>query len=304
MKHVHLTQRLAIAVLLLATQSLALPLLASAANDVQVTDTSEFQLLTADTSVATTITVSSGGQATFFDVPTNYIDITLDSSSALTFNVSTPNRFFKITKQSGSNNFTVSPSCPTNSVTLKGTGAQVVVRLQIVTTNSCPKPGGGGGGSYHPTLTPSPTASPFPTPTGQLTPTPIPTAGPLPTPVPSRTPAPTQIKYTSPVIVTVFARDLSQGMSGRDVTAVQQVLAADKAVYPEGLVNGYFGAATTRAVKRLQAKYGFPQTGVVDRQTRIKLAAIAKTIRIPVTVSTAKGPSKVKPSGFIRIRLQ
>lgn len=276
-----------------------MPLGALAVNDVQSTGDTDFQLNTADTSVLTTITVSSGGQATFFDVPTNYIDITLDNSSDLTFNVATPNRFFKITKQSGSNSFTVSPSCPTNSVTLKGTGAQVVLRLQVFTTNTCPHGGGGGGGGgYTPTPTPFPTASPF------ATPTPAPIAGPTPTPLPGQ-PSCANPSYFTPVILTVFARNLTQGVSGKDVTAVQQVLAADRSVYPEGLVNGSFGAATAGAVKRFQAKYGLPQTGVVDRQTRIQLAAIAKTIRIPICLQIAKGPPpKIRVGSFLRIRLQ
>ncbi len=127
-----------------------------AVNDVQVTDNTDFQTNTSDTAVLTTITAAAGGQVTNFDVESNFIDITLDNSSSVTFTVSTANRFFKITKQSGSNNYTVTPTCPTTSATLAGTGAQVILRLELTSTDTCsttstttpPVNNGGGGVTY------------------------------------------------------------------------------------------------------------------------------------------------------------
>ncbi len=56
-------------------------------------------------------------------------------------------------------------------------------------------------------------------------------------------------------------RSLALGMEGADVTALQQFLARDPAIYPEGKVTGYFGALTEAAVKRFQAKNGIVSSG-------------------------------------------
>jgi len=118
-----------------------------AVNDVQVTGNSNFELNTFDTSVLTTIVASSGGQVTNFDVQSNYIDITLDNSSTVTFTTTVGGQYLKIIHQSGSSNYTVTPSCPTTTVTLIGTGATAILRLEVLTTNTCGGGGGGGGGT-------------------------------------------------------------------------------------------------------------------------------------------------------------
>jgi hypothetical protein len=46
------------------------------------------------------------------------------------------------------------------------------------------------------------------------------------------------------------------------VSALQKALAADPSIYPEGLVTGYFGPATTRAVARLTSRCAPPASGV------------------------------------------
>ena len=66
-------------------------------------------------------------------------------------------------------------------------------------------------------------------------------------------------------------RSLSQGMSGTDVSSLQQFLARDVAVYPQGIVSGYYGALTTAAVSKFQAKNGI---AVVGRVGPVTLAAI------------------------------
>jgi N-acetyl-anhydromuramyl-L-alanine amidase AmpD len=129
---------------------------ALAINDVQISDNTNFELNTYDTATLTTIVASSGGQVTYFDVEPNYVDITLDNLSTVIFTTTAGGQYLKIIKQSGSDNYTVSPSCPTTTVTLTGTGAVVVLRLEVLTTDSCSTPappsGGGGGGG---TVTPS-----------------------------------------------------------------------------------------------------------------------------------------------------
>lgn len=75
------------------------------------------------------------------------------------------------------------------------------------------------------------------------------------------TPTPTPTPTGSGSVGTAFARNLSRGMSGDDVTALQTYLAADPAFYPEGMVTGYYGPATQRAVGRFQEKYGIAAPG-------------------------------------------
>jgi len=141
-------------IILIASLAL-LPFFALAINDVQISDNTNLELNTFDTAVVTTIVASSGGQITNFDVQSNYIDVTFDNLSSVTLTTTVGGQFLKITKQSGSDDYTVSPSCPTTSATLTGTGATVVLRLEVLTTDTCPvvsptppvtPPSGGGGG--------------------------------------------------------------------------------------------------------------------------------------------------------------
>lgn len=77
----------------------------------------------------------------------------------------------------------------------------------------------------------------------------------------------------------VFTKHLSFGARGNEVTMLQQFLAKDPALYPEGLVTGYFGTLTKKAVQRFQIKYGIAKTGQagfgqVGPLTRAKLNAL------------------------------
>jgi peptidoglycan hydrolase-like protein with peptidoglycan-binding domain len=60
---------------------------------------------------------------------------------------------------------------------------------------------------------------------------------------------------------------ISLGSRSDEVKSIQEVLKTDKSIYPEGLVTGYFGQATKKAVARVQAKCGLSQTGIVDDDT-------------------------------------
>lgn len=62
-------------------------------------------------------------------------------------------------------------------------------------------------------------------------------------------------------------RQLERGMSGEEVEELQEILATDSEIYPEGLTTGYFGPLTEAAVKRFQAKAGIAQVGRVGPQT-------------------------------------
>lgn len=76
-----------------------------------------------------------------------------------------------------------------------------------------------------------------------------------------------------------FIQRLAKGARGEDVKILQRILASDKEIYPEGIVTGYFGELTEKAVQRFQKKYsiasvGSPSTtgfGSVGVKTRAKL---------------------------------
>ncbi|MBI3588952.1 MAG: peptidoglycan-binding protein [Candidatus Liptonbacteria bacterium] len=61
------------------------------------------------------------------------------------------------------------------------------------------------------------------------------------------------------------------GYKGDDVKIVQQYLATDKQIYPEGLVTGYYGNLTKKALGKFQEKHGLNQTGEFDEDTKNKL---------------------------------
>lgn len=67
---------------------------------------------------------------------------------------------------------------------------------------------------------------------------------------------------------------LIEGMQNEQVTALQKILARYPDVYPEGLVTGYFGPATERAVMRFQKNNGLEQVGYVGPKTRVLLNSL------------------------------
>lgn len=101
----------------------------------------------------------------------------------------------------------------------------------------------------------------------------------------------------------LISRNLKKGMSGTDVTRLQQFLALDPSIYPEMQVTGFYGALTEAAVKKFQCKYnivcdGAPETtgyGVVGPRTAALMA-----LQCPggsVSTPSASAPA----SGFIRV---
>ncbi len=58
-----------------------------------------------------------------------------------------------------------------------------------------------------------------------------------------------------------FSRALARGDRGEDVRRLQEILARDPALYPEGIVSGFFGALTERAVQRFQMRHGIVSSG-------------------------------------------
>jgi len=68
-----------------------------------------------------------------------------------------------------------------------------------------------------------------------------------------------------------LTRRLWRGMTGEDVEMLQEILATDPDIYPEGLITGYFGPLTERAVKKFQQKMGVEQVGLVGPKTLSKI---------------------------------
>lgn len=100
--------------------------------------------------------------------------------------------------------------------------------------------------------------------------------------------APTQSSSCS-----VFLRTLRPGSSGEDVTRLQQYLASDSALYPEGQITGYYGGLTVGAVRRFQVLHGIvsdgtPETtgfGLVGTKTRAVLNTLLCSPEITTTTT-------------------
>ncbi len=64
-----------------------------------------------------------------------------------------------------------------------------------------------------------------------------------------------------PIQTPIFSRSLYLGLQGDDIRKLQEFLAEDKSIYPEGLVTGYYGILTQKAVQRFQCKYNIVCSG-------------------------------------------
>ena len=65
--------------------------------------------------------------------------------------------------------------------------------------------------------------------------------------------------------------DLKEGATDSDVAKIQEILATDPTIYPEGKKTGYFGPLTKEAVKRFQMRHELEITGMIDADTRALL---------------------------------
>lgn len=95
---------------------------------------------------------------------------------------------------------------------------------------------------------------------------------------------------------------LAFGSQGDQVKILQTLLAADAAIYPEGLITGFFGRLTGEAVKRFQKKHGIEIAGIVGPRTLKKINELFKEDRIVLTTSTSTGetlPCVVVPPGHL-----
>lgn len=102
-----------------------------------------------------------------------------------------------------------------------------------------------------------------------------------------------------------FKNDLVFGSEGEEVKKLQECLAKDREVYPDGQISGYFGQKTKEAVMKFQEKYkeeiliplGLKSpTGEVKAKTREKLNQICfPTIeeKVPLKISLVTGEEEI-----------
>lgn len=108
-----------------------------------------------------------------------------------------------------------------------------------------------------------------------------------------------EVKATTKEITTTLKliRNLKKGMSGEDVKLLQEVLATDPEIYPEGLITGYFGQLTEKAVKKFQKIAGIEQVGLVGPKTLAKINELlqegaGKSGKVPPGLLIAPGIRK------------
>lgn len=94
-----------------------------------------------------------------------------------------------------------------------------------------------------------------------------------------------------------ITKQMRLGMSGEEVKILQEILATDPNIYPEGLVTGYYGKLTEQAVKRLQKTLCLDQVGNVGPQTLAKINELitegaGKSGKIPPGLLIAPGIQK------------
>lgn len=81
-----------------------------------------------------------------------------------------------------------------------------------------------------------------------------------------------------------------------EVSKLQQFLSKDSAVYPEGLVTGYFGSLTEAAVKRWQTKNGIQPVGSAGPVTREAIKRTTATTAPALTPTVTIAPASTTTS--------
>lgn len=155
--------------------------------------------------------------------------------------------------------------------------------------------GGGGGGSYIPPVTT--TATTTATATTTVAATTVITAQ---APMVAVTTTAQNIVPVLAQVKQVITRALKFGMVDKEISTLQEFLAKDKAIYPEGIVSGRFGALTRKAVQAFQEKYGIANYGDagygdVGPKTRAKINMLmVGTGEEIASVAPAKGVLSVE----------
>ncbi len=94
-----------------------------------------------------------------------------------------------------------------------------------------------------------------------------------------------------------LTRSLHIGMSGADVKTVQQFLAQDTSLYPQGKVTGYFGFLTKSAVSNFQTRNGLGADGYIGQNTRpVMNAQIAQGMNVTTNSAPTISNHNVTPT--------
>lgn len=88
-----------------------------------------------------------------------------------------------------------------------------------------------------------------------------------------------------------IARQLGMGDRGPDVKRLQELLATNSEIYPEGLTTGYFGPLTSQAVTRLQERIGLNADGEVGSTTLSEINTL---------LTESVGQSGMIPPGLLK----
>jgi len=111
-----------------------------------------------------------------------------------------------------------------------------------------------------------------------------------------------------------FKNDLKLSSKGEEVRKLQECLAKDPEIYPEGEITGFFGNSTKKAVINFQEKYkeeilepwGFKEgTGIVSKTTRQKLNEICfpgvkETLSLKFSLATADQPILIEIAEILK----
>lgn len=88
-----------------------------------------------------------------------------------------------------------------------------------------------------------------------------------------------------------LTKDLYKGLSDDEVKKLQGFLKQYAEVYPEGLVTGYYGPLTEKAVKKFQEQHDIPVTGLVGPATREKIKELSSEKKVIVCHSPPENPA-------------
>lgn len=253
-----------------------IPVALAAFNDVQIPSGGTIVLTVAGSDLEFTVT---SGLLEAINVNPSSVTVTLASGGSTLSVTSADKKNFSYGSGGGlTTEFTCNSSSSVLSVS--GAGTTTITPLETTCTVSSGSGGGGsgssggGGGGGGGTSAPSTTTT---------TPAPAATSAPAPATaavVQQVTPVAPAVAKPSPVaqlVSPVFNKDLTLGSKGDDIKRLQQLLAQDKAIYPEGQVTGYFGNLTRNAIRNFQLKYGVikkandPGNGNLGPKTRAKL---------------------------------
>ncbi len=98
----------------------------------------------------------------------------------------------------------------------------------------------------------------------------------------------------------LIGRILGLGSTGEDVTRLQQFLAQDRNIYPEGMVTGYYGSLTENAVRRWQIAYNIVSSGTPGT-TGFGQVGPRTAAAMSLQCSTGGGGGNPAVGGFIRV---